>query len=113
MALSIINLEAGMPTVDRARIRLDQELRSARSHGARAVKIIHGYGSSGKGGAIRREVQVILAGKKRSGQIRAYVPGERFSPFHAEAREIIDKCPELARDRDYTRSNDGVTIVLL
>lgn len=113
MALSIINLEAGMPTVEKARLKLDQELRSARSRRTAAVKIIHGYGSSGKGGAIKREVQAFLTGKMRAGQIKAFVPGERFSPFFAEARQMLDRCPELARDRDYTRGNDGVTIVLL
>lgn len=113
MQCEVINLEAGMPTVRAARVKLDQALRSAKARRVAAVKIIHGYGSSGKGGAIKRDVQTVLAGKKREGHIRGYVAGENFSPFHADARLIIDKCPELARDSDYSRSNDGVTIVLL
>ena len=46
MAISIINLEAGMPTVKLARSRLNQGLQSARMRGEKAVKIIHGYGST-------------------------------------------------------------------
>ena len=108
-----INIEVGMPTVERARIRLEQELRSAKSRRVSAVKIIHGYGSTGKGGAIKRDVQVCLDEKKRAGQIKAFVPGERFSPFDADARQIVTACSPLTKDRDYTKSNHGITVVLL
>ncbi len=112
MAYRTINLEAGMPTVEVARSRLSQELVSARAGGARALKIIHGYGSSGKGGAIKREVHSFLRQKKRSGVIREYVAGEEFSPFGASARRAVELCPELSRDSDYSRGNDGITIAV-
>lgn len=109
----IINLEDGMPTVEAARIRLDQALRTAKSRRYDTMKIIHGYGSSGKGGAIKQDVQRLLAEKKRIKAIRGYVKGECFTPFDPSARGLLDKCPDLAKDRDYSRGNDGVTIVLL
>lgn len=102
-----------MPTVENARVKLDQAIRSAKAQRLTAIKIIHGYGSSGKGGAIKRDVQAVLARKLLSGSIRGYVPGERFSPFDPMARALLDKCPELSRDSDYSRGNDGITIVLL
>ena len=108
-----VNLEQGMPTVSMAMTRLGQALRSAKAGGAGAVKLIHGYGSSGQGGAIRAAVHRELRQRQRRGEIRAYIPGERFSPFYEEARQGIDLCPELARDRDYTRTNQGITIVVL
>lgn len=110
---TVVNLEQGMPTVENARIRLEQALRTARAQRFTVLKVIHGYGSSGKGGAIKRDVQRVLAGKKRTGAIRDFVPGERFSPFDADARRILDVYPQLARDRDYSRGNAGITIVLL
>lgn len=113
MGLTIINLEAGMPTVETARQKLEQAIRTARARRTAALKIIHGYGSSGKGGAIKRDVQQVLARKQRAGEIRGYVAGENFSPFDASARMIIDKCPELRRDNDYSNGNDGITIVLV
>lgn len=113
MDVHIENLEQGRPTVEQARIRLDQALRSARAKRFKAVKLIHGYGSSGKGGAIRHDVQSALAAHQRAGRIKAFVPGEKFSPFYAEARLIVEKCPALLRDRDYSASNHGITIVLL
>lgn len=43
------NLEAGLPTVAQALERFERDLREARACGAKLVRIIHGYGSSGRG----------------------------------------------------------------
>jgi len=102
-----------MPTVETARIRLDQALRTAKLQREKCVKIIHGYGSSGKGGAIKRDVLAELARRRSGKQIKAFVPGEKFTPFDASARQILNACPELGRDKDYSRGNYGITIVLL
>ena len=96
-----------------ARIRLEQALRTAKARRVPVLKIIHGYGSGGKGGAIRQDARQLLEAKKRSGEIRGFVGGEDFSPFSAEARKILDLFPELSKDHDFSRGNDGITIVLL
>jgi len=113
MNILTVNLEENKPTVEQALIRMDGAIRTAKSKGCKVIKFIHGYGSSGKGGVIRHEVQSSLARHQRSGRIKAFVPGENFSPFFAEARLAIDACPTLALDRDYTKSNHGITIVVL
>lgn len=113
MGCYIINLEAGMPTVQTARTRLINGLQTARMTGSKTVKIIHGYGSSGKGGAIKRDTHIFLAEKQLSGAIKGYVKGEDFSPFSETSRRITTAAPDLKRDRDYDRGNDGITIVLL
>ncbi len=112
MAIRIINLEAGMPNVETAHARLNQELQSARMRGEKAIKIIHGYGSSGRGGAIKADTLSMLAQKLRAGYIRGYVRGEEFSPFYESSRKITALLPALTRDSDYSRGNDGITIVL-
>ena len=111
--MTVIDLEAGMPTVNVALARLGQSLRTARACGTRVVKVIHGYGSSGKGGAIRSAVRRDLAERRRTGQIRLFVPGDEFSPFYEDARQAVWLFPELAKDRDYARTNQGITIVVL
>lgn len=113
MPCRVINLEAGHPSVEYARHRLEQELRTARARGDKALKIIHGYGSSGKGGAIKRAVDEVLAQKRLSNAIREYVKGEDFSPFSEASRRITAALPALIKDSDYSRGNDGITIVLL
>ena len=48
-----LNLEQGRPSVDRALGWLEAELEAARRMNTPLMKLIHGYGSSGKGGRIR------------------------------------------------------------
>lgn len=113
MSAVIVNIEQGMPTVETARQRLEQAIRTARARRAPVLKIVHGYGSSGKGGAIKRDVAQVLSRKLRAGEIRGFVAGESFSPFDPAARKIIDQCPSLRNDSDYARGNDGITIILV
>ena len=108
-----VNLEQGMPPADRAIRRLTYELHSSRDLGYGAVKLIHGYGSSGAGGKIRTEARQYLSGLLRRGQIEGVVTGEHFSIFDETSRALLLRCPELRKDRDLDRHNNGVTFVLL
>ena len=111
--MTVVNREAGMPTVATAKSLLSQSLRTAKATGTHLVKLIHGYGSTGKGGAIRSAVRRELEERQRQGQILCYIPGDEFSPFYENARQAVYKYPELTKDRDYTRTNQGITIVVL
>lgn len=102
-----------MPTVEQASHRLAGELIRARAQGAKVVKIIHGYGSSGVGGKLKVGIRAALAERKRRGQIREAVPGENWSIFDEGARRVLDAHHDLSRDRDFERGNAGITIVLL
>ena len=113
MICKTVNLERNMPLASAAVTRLGQELSAARFQHCKALKIIHGYGSSGTGGAIKQACLKVCAERKRSGKIRHYVKGEDFTPFTADGRKAIELCPQLANDCDYGRENDGVTIILL
>ena len=111
--MTVVNLEAGMPTVMTAKSLLSQALRTAHANRTHLLKLIHGYGSSGKGGAIRSAVRRELVERKRAGQIVAFIPGEDFSPFNEDARMALSRYPELSKDRDYSRQNHGITIVVV
>ena len=109
----LINLELGMPTADAALKMLSQAIRTAKSGGCTVVKVIHGYGSSGRGGAIRSAVAKELTARKLAGTIKDWVRGEDFSPFDPASRRILDACPEISSDRDFARANHGITVILL
>ena len=55
-----INIESGMPTVEEGRGRLERKLDDARQRGVRVVRVIHGWGSSGKGGQLRSACRALL-----------------------------------------------------
>jgi hypothetical protein len=108
-----INLKEGWPTVPQALARLTTELERARQSGVSLLKIIHGYGSTGEGGAIRDAVQVELVRLAHEGQIRAFIAGEDWRISNEATWAVVSKHRELKRDRDLGRGNRGISIVLL
>jgi hypothetical protein len=110
--LKIVNIEAGMPTVEEARQVLLAEVKQAKASGVKALKIIHGYGSSGKGGALRGALRSSLLRRKKEGLVTRVIFGEKWSVFEEDARYAIEHCPDLKSDRDLNRSNEGITIAI-
>ena len=108
-----VNLKFDMPCAGEAQKRLEQALRQSAAMGCAALKLIHGYGSTGRGGRIRLQTRRCLENEKRLGRIRAVIPGEHFSIFDEETRRAFLRCPDLREDPDLDRSNNGVTIVIL
>ena len=92
---------------------LTDRLRSLKKSGAKAVKIIHGYGSTGKGGRLRKATLTLLEESKKAGLIRDFVIGEQWSKFELRTLELIDRLPQLYKDQDLERHNRGITIVFL
>lgn len=107
-----VNLELGRPSADEALRRLEHELAAKRHLRAKAMKIIHGYGSSGKGGRIRTASRKYLRAAQEQGRIYAVLPGERLTIFDEEARRLMARCPALRDDCDHERYNCGVTFVI-
>lgn len=109
----VIRLKDGLPTVDVARDRLERTLSEARRRGDRVAKVIHGYGSSGTGGALRPAIRGLLQRLRRTGAIQTFVPGEEFSRHTETVRRLLNDLPELRGDSDLERGNEGVTLVVL
>jgi hypothetical protein len=100
----------GQPTVDVALSLLDNALRLYKSS-EKCIKIIHGYGSSGAGGAIRVAVRRALSEKQSKGIIKAYIPGEALIQPMGFA-DLIHRYKDLLQgDVDAKRGNDGITFV--
>ncbi|HOA75162.1 MAG TPA: Smr/MutS family protein [Phycisphaerae bacterium] len=108
-----IILKEGLPTVAVARARLNTELERARGTGIPALKVVHGYGSGGRGGTLREAIRASLRKRRKEGRIRAFVPGEKFDASDPITRQMIEECSDLARDPDFGRYNEGITMVLL
>ena len=112
-SLREVNIKYDMPTADQAVKRTTYEIENARRTGIRCVKIVHGYGSHGKGGKIRVEVRAYLERMKRQKRIADYILGERFSIFDEATRAAFAKCGELRQDSDLERANNGITIIII
>jgi len=108
-----IDIEYGMPTVAVAMPLLTDRLRSMKKSGVKAVKVIHGYGSTGKGGRLRKATLALLDELKQSGLIKEFVIGEEWSKFELRTLTLIDRMPQLYKDQDLERHNRRITIVFL
>ena len=108
-----VNLEHGDPTVEEARQTLKAELEKCRNRRVTAVKVIHGYGSHGVGGALRQGLRKSLVNRRKEGSVRAVVFGENWNIFDSVAMSMLDKCPGLSKDKDLCNCNPGISIVLL
>lgn len=108
-----LNLEAGKPDLDTARRRLLAELTAARKAGVKVLKVIHGWGSSGRGGKLAVGIRKSLRLRLKEGRIAGFVIGERFSSDTNEGRELARRHPSVRADRDWNRVNPGITVVEL
>jgi hypothetical protein len=111
--IKLINVEDGMPKVDEARLSMQRELQVARQQGYAAVKLIHGYGSSGVGGSLRIELQKELRRLADAGSVRSFVAGEDWRISDEKTWELLKRYPEWKRDSDLGKGNKGISIVLL
>lgn len=80
--LKEINLEDGKPTVADALIILKSSINNAKCGNVGCLYIIHGYGSSDKGGAIRDKARQWLNAQPRNGTVKCVINGEDFNLFN-------------------------------
>jgi hypothetical protein len=110
--IPVENLETGRPTVLEAQRRLENLLTRYKQQGQPVLKIIHGYGSSGVGGALRTELRRWLHGRVKSKAIIDIIPGEDFERGIKVIHHLKD-FPQLEWDNDFNKQNRGVTIILI
>ena len=108
-----VNIKEDMPTASDAIKRVTFHISRSKALGYSALKLIHGYGSTGKGGKIRTETRTYLQRQMAKGAIKGFIIGEEFSIFNEATRSAFAVCDELRRDSDLERSNNGITIVIL
>ena len=109
----IANLENGMPTVEQALERFRRRLSEASASGAKVLKVIHGYGSSGRGGKIRDAVRRELGRMLARGEVAAVVAGEEYSSTTIAGRDLLSRFKELKATERPDSSNHGITLVEL
>ncbi len=109
----VVNIEQGRPFVAGAMQKLETELASGRRQNLRVLTVIHGYGSSGKGGAIGVECLKVLAYLQGTGELKNVIHGEDFRQKSGKTRELLRRFPQLATNVNLNKGNRGITIVVL
>jgi len=109
-----INLENKLPTVDMALERFHNLLEKLQGKGFRAVKVIHGHGSSGTGGKIRQAFRQAMDDGLWGEAIREVYYGEALKPHLIEYKKLIERFPSIKLNisRDM-QGNPGITLLIL
>jgi hypothetical protein len=108
-----VNIKEDMPTAEQARERMRNEIQSAKQGNVRLLKLIHGYGSSGKGGVLQQKLRPTLRKMEKEGLILGVLIGEQFHQDSEGGRFFLKRYPELVDDSDYKRNNPGITLIAL
>ena len=90
-----------------------EEIKRAKREGTKVLKLIHGYGSSGKGGALCVGLRKAFRLRKKEAVIKDFIAGEDFSIFNDTVLALLEAVPELRGDPDLNAANEGVTVLWL
>ena len=99
--------------MEQALERLERDLREAQACEAKVVRVIHGYGSSGRSGKIRDAVRRELGRKLARGEVKAVTPGENYSSTTNAGRDLLSRFTELKPTERSDSANPSITIVEL
>ena len=111
MKYTEINIKQEMPLVADALNFLKCSIDRYKRDKYDVVLVIHGYGSSGKGGAICEKARQWLKAQERGGKIKQVIFGEDFNLYNFDALALKNKCREL--ESLMRVCNNGVTVVQL
>ena len=108
------NIKQDGPYVEEALERLTDYLRKSMELGIKAIILVHGYGSSGEGGRIKRAIHDALENNRYSDRIDEYHFGEDVA-FGSDAyHALLRRRPGLKRYlKRFKEGNAGITVLLL
>ncbi len=109
-----LNIKVGNPSVEDALDHLTQKIRMLQSLGVKNVILIHGYGSSGEGGLIKRGVHTALESNRYADRVDDYYFGEQVVYGTQACSNLLKQRPGLKQYlRHFKTGNAGITVLLL
>ena len=111
MKYTEINIKEDMSIVADAMRYLQDAIARLKRDKYDVVLIVHGYGSTGKGGAICAKARQWLKAQERGGKVKQVFYGEDLTIFNFAALALKNKCREL--EPLFRVCNNGVTVVEL
>ena len=110
---AVVTIDVAHPPLssEEAERALDDILRRATlSGGTRVIRVIHGYGSGGKGGTLKTTVRNWAF--RRRGKFDLILPGEEYSPSLPAVQEFIKSAEDIGL-ADFSDANEGMTLLIL
>lgn len=111
--LKEFNVKENQPSVVEALGLVEIEIELCKKEGIKLLKVIHGYGSGGKGGAICVAIKNQVKVWKAKKLIADFLFGVEWNGLNPKATALLKKYPNLPLDKDFNHSNMGMTILVL
>ena len=109
----IFDLELGVPLVEEAITKFECYLEVASNAGFKTMLVIHGYGSSGNGGEIRKTLRDNLEHNFYSDRVVDYYLGEDLKEGNESYTQLLKRRPSLKKQKtQFKNSNAGITLLL-
>ena len=113
MQLITIDIKSEQQTVAEAIAQFLVEVEAYKKGGFKVMKVIHGYGSHGVGGAIKNEFLKQCQSLKNRGKIYDFTCCDKWIDKNPVKKIAINYCPDLMADSELYRINPGCSIVVL
>ena len=109
--LRVVNIKKDLPNCDYAVFMLDKEVDWSKKEDVNVLVVIHGYGSKGVGGLIKKAVKEELKNLKAKKEIIDYCSGEQFGAT-SELKETLNRLyPETILNEHLQNLNSGISVV--
>ena len=108
-----LNLKEDSPTVELALAMFEIELERCKLEGVKVIKVLHGYGSHGKGGDICRNLRTLCFKLKKEKKIKDFLLGNEWDLANQKCFDIVTNLKNYHDDNDLGSNNPGITFVVL
>ncbi len=113
MKLITIDIKSEKQTVAEAIAQFLVEVEALKIGGYKVLKVIHGYGSHGVGGAIRQEFLKKCQELKNRKIIEDFTCCDKWIDKNPVKKIALNYCPDLMADSELYHINSGCSIVIL
>ena len=113
MQLITIDIKSNKQTVNQAMAEFLVEVDAYKKGGFKVMKVIHGYGSHGIGGAIRNAFLKKCEELKKKNIIEDYICCDKWTEKNVVRKIAVNYCSDLLADSELYHPNPGCSIVII
>lgn len=112
--VKVLNIKSDFLSSGEALSKVQTEIEAYKINNlVKVLIVIHGYGSTGKGGIIKRDLHTFLPTFKKQNKILDFIPNEKFATNNEKYTLYTKLYPELLLNSNLQNLNPGVTLIFL